>query len=245
LDENIRLPRIDDPIDASKRFYSDTTVEATLAEWAGGAFLPAWIASAVGMWGAKAKFDRIWSLLRALEQGLRGIQKTHVTKAEVQEGLALIAHRDAEAQNDVKLRRYLSVLIGAVTRAERVDDLVTLIQDIERLGEEDIRVLGVLYEMYLNGPAIPTNSLHAALDPNQYVNLSETLMKRGPKDPSETDDLYAHCSRLAGFGLALEVTVPRTLTSRPVGSFFFRISNKGRELMSLLPAPDNSVRPPK
>ena len=200
MDDKFRLARIDDPIDASKKFFDDPSVQATLAEWAEVAFLPGWIASAVGAWSAKEKFERVWSVVRGVEEAVRDLQKTHVTKAEFQEALSFIVHRDAEARDDAKLRRYLSVLIGAVRSSDRVDDLVSLIHDIERLGEEDFRVLGILYDMHNNGPAIPANSLAAPLEPNQYVNLSETLMKKGPKDPSETDDLYAHCSRLGGMG---------------------------------------------
>ena len=69
-------------------------------------------------------------------------------------------------------------------------------------------------------------------DPNEFTLLIAGFLRRTDELRINRDDVYSRCSRLSGFGLAVEV--PRVDTRMSLSEHCFRPTQRGLSLLRLL-----------
>jgi hypothetical protein len=107
-------------------------------------------------------------------------------------------------------------------------DVASLLREVARLGEDDIFILRLLVES--NESVIKSYpNLH---DPNAFTEQAQAVLKRVDEYKIHRDDFYAHCSRLAGFGFAIE-TVRNTSRMSPE-DYCFRPTRRGVRVLEMV-----------
>ena len=113
-------------------------------------------------------------------------------------------------------------------------------REVAYLDDGDIQMLQVMEEIYR--PAIRNRP--DMTDPNEFTLLIAGFLRRTDEVRISRDDVYARCSRLSGFGLAVEVL--RSDTRMSLSDRCFRPTQRGLRLLRLLAsvAPSASSRAP-
>lgn len=138
-----------------------------------------------------------------------------------------------------KVRRFGAVLGASMTAedwAETSGDLANFIQAIAQLSESDIRTLGILHSVFADVVKVYPN-MH---DPNPFTERQQELLRAAREHGFQLDDFYAHCRRLEGFGLAMEVL--RNPSRMALGDYCFRPTRRGLRLLSLLESKASSEK---
>lgn len=162
------------------------------------------------------------------------VQELKVQIPDLLEAIQVAVSRDVEAFNDTKRSRYLSVIGNALRTEQEIRDLTTFIQDVERLGDEDIDALKILHKVMTHAKWDIKKPLH----PNEFIQRTQELMTQATHEQEkggerlDREDFYSHCARLQGFGLAIEIDSPHRQV--PTGDFCFRPSRRGYVLLQLL-----------
>src|SRR5262249_18385711 len=102
------------------------------------------------------------------------------------------------------------------------------IRDLSQLTEADLKILRILYDSQNQLFQVSNFSIN----PNDFTQKMPEVLEAVDKAKLSKDDFYARCSRLNGFGLALEV-------QRNDGRFApwehcFRMTGRGYELVKML-----------
>lgn|SRR5579871_1405419 len=191
--------------------------------------------------------ERVEQYLKALiyDQKLleTNLAELKILLPDLMEAIQISTWRDAESFNDVKRARYLSIIGNAIRSKQEIKDLTTFIQDVERLGEEDIDALKILHKVMTQASWDTGKPIH----PNEFIQRTQELMTQATKEQEmsghkvDREDFYSQCTRLAGFGLAIEIDSPHRPV--PTGDFCFRPSRRGYVLLKLLGATDGKNIP--
>jgi hypothetical protein len=129
-----------------------------------------------------------------------------------------------------KIRRFAAILGHTLTTERKTswDDAAAYIRDIAQLGDRDIKALQILYsvqkDLFLGR--------NLALDPKSYTEKNGEVLKLAHESGMPRDDFYSRCSRLNGFGLAIEVQ--RNDARVSPNDHCFRLTTRGRELVSII-----------
>ena len=144
----------------------------------------------------------------------------------------IAALNEAARTVDVEKIKRFGVIVGSSLDSKRTwkswDDAATYIRDLAQLGDRDIQALQILYsvqkDLFLGK--------HLALDPNSYTEKNNEVLQLADESGMPRDEFYSRCSRLNGFGLAIEVQRNESRVSP--GDHCFRITTRGRELVSII-----------
>lgn len=166
---------------------------------------------------------------------------------EVQAATRLSLEYDTEEFDDKKRARYFLAITGSITSETRVNDLVSFIQDIEKLGERELIGLKVLNRI-MNKPgdwqeqAPPPQANPPKLHPNTFTHRAQEFSLQMAMALTGKTDLPGNnfsreeglqiCLRLQGFGLAQMIeTSPREV---PISNYSARLTTRGMMLLKLL-----------
>jgi hypothetical protein len=253
---------IDDPFDALQQQYPeqpDADVASALelvTQAAAGLGIP--LAGALNLlFGFMGRFDtatrleRVQAFIRELLIAYRGhdlqMARMRTDITELQSAMQLAVSFDLNEFDDPKRSRYVNLLRNASFSETRVHDVVTFIQDIERLGERELIGLRVLnkvmnkqgdWQSTVSGPTGSRPTLH----PNTFIQRSQELAVQMTSALSPAASLERNqfnreeglqiCLRLQGFGLAQMIqTEPRQV---PITNYCARPTPRGLMLLRLL-----------
>jgi hypothetical protein len=145
------------------------------------------------------------------------------------EGVAIGGEEAARAVKPDKGAQFASVAVGWLVPNQWGEyDVATMIRDIAQLTDSDVRVLGILSEIYgsyvntdPNSNAVAVFTMH--MDKQFAAMLASNI---------QSDDFLSSCARLGGFGLALEES--RTPGELRIAVRCFRPTRRGMALLQYL-----------
>jgi hypothetical protein len=109
-----------------------------------------------------------------------------------------------------------------------LSEAAAYIRDLAQLAEADIAALRILHNIQrdlVSGPGMTT-------DPNPYTQRIKEVLEAVDRAEIPRDEFYARCSRLSGFGLALEVM--RNNGRMAPGDHCFRVTKRATRLLELI-----------
>ncbi len=231
---------IDDEIDAARAAYPEqpkNLLKAALKLAAPFCEAAGLLDALEELFSVNSERQRVAALLAALERVIRrheeSIQDTsEKIKSPVFIETLLTAVNEAAHTTDLnKVERLARVLGNTLCQpAEKTDweEAAAFIRDLEELTAEDIEALLILNQV-LGDLATTYSNLQA---PDQFAQRTKAVLQEVHRRGMNPDDFYSRCSRLTGFGLALQVAfIP---TSMSPGEYCFRYTLRGRRLLSLL-----------
>ena len=192
--------------------------------------------------GMRLKLDRLESETRSKfavsETGLHEAMKKLQLEIEgpaFEAAVAIACEEAARAIDLGKVEQFSSILVGALAPDPWFgleEDIARMIRDIAQLGEIDIFVLREL-ETTFQGAGGPNHNLV-----NDYTERMPQLRQTIARSKLHPDDFYAVCSRLAGFGFALQEERNNSRTDLPERCF--RPTHRGKTLLSYLKSVDKT-----
>jgi hypothetical protein len=131
----------------------------------------------------------------------------------------------------VELARRYGRVLGATLAADapRWEEAGEFIRDLERLTDDDLRALSLLWRVQQAGQLTDGEM---STDANHYTSTWTEVLSHVGQARITRDDWYSRCGRLVGFGLANEVQ--RNPTHQSPSDACFRITGRAVRLMSLL-----------
>jgi hypothetical protein len=200
---------------------------------------------------AKARQERAEAFVTQLVEDMGKVQdamaKMRTDITEVQAATRVSLEYDTEEFDDKKRDRYISAITTSITLETKVNDLVSFIQDVEKLGERDIIGLKVLNRvMNKQGDwqeqAPPPQMNPPKLHPNTFrfraqelsLQMAQALTGRTDQNGNNysREEGLQICIRLEGFGLAEVIEMsPREV---PISNYCGRLTTRGMMLLKLL-----------
>lgn len=188
---------------------------------------------------APARAERTSALLKAMNEELirlsaqidQQVLNDRIDSPEFQDALVLAVEETLRTSNEVRMQRLAAVLVNGVATnidAPPGEDLSSFVREVAYLDDGDIQMLQVIEEIYR--PAIRNRPDMS--DPNEFTLLIGGFFRRTDALTISRDDVYARCSRLSGFGLAVEVL--RSDTRMSLSDHCFRPTQRGLRLLKLL-----------
>jgi hypothetical protein len=235
------MPGIDDPLEAVDKQYRDGRDYIFDKLWRAAAELgPYGILNALKVLFSRettaARFEAFIQELRNQVYRLEAqgrLLKERVESPEFQETLIAAMNETARTTDRERTKRFALIVSGSLDKSRTMkswDDAAAYIRDLAQLGERDIQALEILYavqkDLFL-GKSHP-------LDPNTYTAKNNDVLELAYQSSMPPDEFYSRCARLNGFGLAIEVQ--RNDTRVSPGDHCFRLTTRGRELISILSA---------
>jgi hypothetical protein len=233
------MPGIDDPYEAIEKQYKDEAdpLFEKIMEVV-GQFEP--FTGAVNFirkqFSKEAAVARISALLQQLVSDIQRDQKAiekinrKMESPEAAETMLAAINETIRTTDLEKIKRFAAILGYTFTSERRTswDDAAAYIRDIAQLGDRDIQALQILYsvqkDLFLGR--------NLALKPNSYTEKNNEVLKLADESGMPRDEFYSRCSRLNGFGLAIEVQ--RNEARIAPEDHCFRITTRGRELTSII-----------
>jgi len=173
--------------------------------------------------------------------------KMPTDESEVKAATGLAMEYDVVEFNDAKRARYIAAITNTISSETKVHDVVSFIQDVERLGERDLIGLKVINSVmnrdgdWEDPPGPPTLNV-PRLHPNKFitrtqelvVTMAQALGNRNADDthPFSREDGLQICLRLQGFGLAHMVS--GDTREVPIANYCARPTTRGLMLLKLL-----------
>jgi len=191
------------------------------------------------LFAAPARGERTSALLKAMNEELIRLSEQidqqalndRIDSPEFQDALVLAIEEAWRTSNEVRVQRLAAVLANGVATnidAPPGEDLSSFVREVAYLDDGDIQMLQVMEEVYR--PAIRNRPDMS--DPNEFTLLIAGFLRRTDEVRIGRDDVYARCSRLSGFGLAVEVL--RSDTRMSLSDRCFRPTQRGLRLLRLL-----------
>lgn len=252
---------IDDPIEQQRKFSpSKLTTPGTDLVLLGGEISTALLGHPVAAAIAKAArlvfdirsslsaqqrtqetIDILWERMKTLELSMKEFVKQEAFD-NFFEATFTALKQDADGFNGTKREWYIETLIGAVREGVVIPELVSYIQDLERLNEQDIIALKILNKV-MNHDKV-WNTRHSGLDELKRIDhlqhnreslnvaLVEGLFGTDvhTNNPFDREGAFTVCNRLQGFGLAVILEIPISI---PYHDFLARPSRSGLMLLRL------------
>lgn len=224
--------KIDDPVDASFKAWSDEPEGlgkkcADLAlSFTGLVFLPATVAKILhDQFLPDSRFARIEYLFTAIRSKLKDLDaktesrfqslesqveevksakksiQSKIETPQFEEAVRVACEESARATSVEKVDQFAQILVGSLTPTPwqgPPQDVATMVRDIAQLGPIDLLVLRELEIAFRN---IGGSNFNLS---NQYTENMQSLRNAITRSALHPDDFYSTCSRLSGFGLALE-----------------------------------------
>ncbi len=173
-------------------------------------------------------------------------QQTQIDEINVKLNSSEFAHAvvlaGTEAQagtTQEKIEEMASVLVRSLapsSEADYSDDLTSFIRDVINLSHKDMQVLRLLADIYSDVIRVTPN----LNSPNVFTEKMDIL--RAAVDRSmHRDDFYAHCVRLGGFGLVIEVV--RNTSRMAPEDYCFRPTRRGLRFLQLLGEQNSGTDP--
>jgi hypothetical protein len=132
-----------------------------------------------------------------------------------------------------KVRRFASVVASVIEfdkSDQELEDAIAFIRALDELTEDDMKVLKHLYchqsHLVSERHAMTYNSF---FQNNGMVNMLMDARELG----LQMDDFFSRCSRLTGYGLALELNTKHG-TMGNLDDFAFRLTLLGKRLIEML-----------
>jgi hypothetical protein len=247
----VKMKRIDDPFDAADTAHpvqeehtpTDLTLRLAARLPVVGALAEA-VIEAREYLSAKSTNERLEALISAVNEKVDALSgDVHSVKQTVadiesrqQSREFTSAFRQACIETVLtgerqKIERFAAVLAGSVASDEwpyLSGDLPSFVKALAQLGEKDMQALRILHNTYRDVTKVYPN----LNDPNPFTEKAKELLKGAEGEGFHPDDFYAHCRRLEGFGLAMEV--PRNPSRMGIGEYCFRPTLMGLRLARLL-----------
>jgi hypothetical protein len=235
---------IDDPIDAAKKWNPEKKNSALdILFDVADKFHP--LAGLVNIvqkfFSGEAAKQRVRALLEALESEIRRLDETFESIGNLKspEGFAQAAIEAVDASlrtsNLAKIKRFAAILGFSVTHQEgnaNWDEVASYIRDIAQLSDQDIEALKILYSVY--APLFSGETID--LNPNQFVDRMKYVTQAIQEARIQPDEFYSRCSRLNGFGLAIEV---QKTPNVGFGQYCYRPTARGKRLITMIQHLDN------
>jgi hypothetical protein len=191
------------------------------------------------LFAAPARGERTSALLKAMNEELTRLNERidqesvseRIDSPEFQDALVLAVEEAWRTSNEVRVQRLASVLANGVATELDVpsgEDLSSFVREVAYLDDGDIQMLQVMGEVYR--PAIQNRP--DLSDPNEFTLLIAGFLRRTDELKITRDDVYSRCSRLSGFGLAVELQ--RVDTRMSISDHCFRPTQRGLRLLKLL-----------
>lgn len=178
----------------------------------------------------KLEFQYCWERLKGHDKQLEEFQAKLASPAF--EDAAMVAVDEVRwTVNSDKIRRLAAVLIRSFMPVEdeyAPSDVSSLLREVARMGDDDIFILRLLVESYK--PIIKLNP--NMNNPNAFNELAQAVLTRVDERKIHRDDFYAHCSRLAGFGFAIETV--RNITRMNSEDYCFRPTRRGVKVLEMI-----------
>lgn len=247
------MRKIDDVVDASFDGWPNdgAGIEKTASDlalsFAGLTFLPAQVIKILSDQFAPARrFSRIEYLFTSIRLKLKQLE-SEISKADtefrkklgdIQErietrqferAVAIAAEEAARGADEKTIDRLASVAVGALKPEAwwgPPEDVSTLIRDIAQLSDTDILVLRELSVAMANVGGPNFNLV------NGYTGNMQQLRDAIKRTELHDDDFYAVCSRLTGFGLAMEEA--RNVSRMAPHERCFRPTHRGVTILGYL-----------
>ena len=198
----------------------------------------------------KEAAERVMALFKAHELVIRGLGKDikdledRLQSPEYIEALIVAVHESLRTSNLRKVQRFASILgyelaLGKAS-LRTWEDAAAFIRDLAELGEADIQALKILDSVQsdlLDDEVKWPINVHS-YDPNLFTVRHQRVLDLIDERGIQREEFYSRCSRLTGFGLTLEV--PRNETRVAPGDYCFRLTLRGKRLLSMLRCVDDS-----
>jgi len=178
----------------------------------------------------KLELEYCWKRLKGHDDQLEEFRAKLTSPAFEDAALAAVDEVRRTVSSE-KIQRIASVLVRSflpIRDEYAPSDVGSLLHEVARLGEDDIFILRLLVESYESVIKTYPN-LH---DPNAFTEQAQAVLRRVDECKIHRDDFYAHCSRLAGFGFAIE-TVRNTARMSP-GDYCFRPTRRGVRVLEMI-----------
>lgn len=142
--------------------------------------------------------------------------------------------------NERKVRRFAAVITNAATNEkseQEYQDAASFIRALDELSEDDLKVLKHLY----NHQSHIVNERHA-MGYNDFFNNQgmQNMLMDARNLHMQMDEFFSRCSRLTGYGLALELNNRSAAMGNP-DDFCFRMTLLGKRLIEMLIAGGESA----
>jgi hypothetical protein len=180
--------------------------------------------------GIRAGFQVLESQIGADREKVDQVQ-ARIDSPQFQQAVAAACEEAARATDEKKIQRLAAVLTGSITPSQWADpkaDLAAMIRDIAELGTRDVEALDVLRttfrDVVIHHPKLD--------DPNAFTEGMDSYRTAINLNGFKPEDFYAHCARLAGFGLAIEVV--RNISRMHPNEYCFRPTRRGLALLDYL-----------
>lgn len=235
---------IDNPIDKVREILNepDDNLFGSLVQ-VGAVFEPitAVVAAVKGVMDSAERYSRVCAAIRSLcdeLQSLRGDLPNDATAALTSEwfrrAVQVMIEEAARCTTEQRAAKIAVALAhGCFPDAEnkhRQEDLATYIRELAQLGSDDVQMLKLLRDAYLE-PIKMTPNMH---DPNYFTERFDKFKRMASDLKIHPDDCVALGARLSGFGLAYEAA--RNTSRQSPGEHCFRPTRRGVYLLSLLEA---------
>ena len=245
--------KIEDPINASYAAFPDepdglgkTFADLTLS-FSSLVFSPAAIAKILkDQFGTSSRFKRVEYLLDGFRLGIKGLEsqvgsdrekmkeiQSQIEAPRFQEAVAAACEEAARGSSEKKVVRLAAILTGSLLPgkgnwADPDADLSAIIRDLAQLGDQDLRALGILRTAF----AVVITGLPNLNDPNQFTERMQDYRTAIAQAQIQPEDFYGSCSRLSGFGLAIEVL--RNPGRMEIHEYCYRPTRRGLALLEKL-----------
>lgn len=228
---------IDDPMEAVKQQYReqpDRVVDLIL-DVAGSLHPFAGVANAIrNHFSGNGAKDRTKALLEVIEQCLREQDadlhriRDRMESPEFVHSLIVAVTEAIRSPDPQQIVRFGAVLGHAVTDGVDLSEAAAFVRDLAQLTEADLQAINILYKV--QGPLVDAPVV--TTDVNRYTESVNEVFAAVDAARIPRDDFYARCSRLHGFGLALEVQ--RNEVRYGPADHCFRLTKRAATLVRLL-----------
>ena len=185
----------------------------------------------------EALFDTLKWYVEKHEKRIEEVEQT-VTSPEYLETLMVAIDKTNETTNIRKIKRFAVILGYEAVNAgtpKNLEDASAFIRALNELGEEDVKVLGLLHlhqGRFFESDAYMSDSV--------IMSTMRELMTSVLQSFVSVDEYYSRCLRLSGYGLVLVMERRRDMISP--GDYAFRLTSLGNHLAVILKsAGDNNV----
>lgn len=225
-------------------------------------FLPAKVLKILkDQFSPESRFGRVLYLLEGLRIGLKRLEsetekkfadagdqgaklreqmtslQSRIETPQFEEAVAIACEESTRATNLEKAGQFASILVGSLTPEPwygPAEDIGRMIRDLAQLGEIDILILRELETTFEGAGGPNLNGV------NDYTGRMPQLRQAITRSKLHPDDFYAVCSRLAGFGLALQEE--RNNSRMDLPERCFRPTHRGKTLLFYLRAGGTASR---